>query len=88
MRAHIFIQRVSRVRAQTLVAEDGKNEKKRSSDGNLVNVGNFDTDGANVNRNDPRNANDNLGVSFSRSANPFFILLFFKRGIEGDFFRP
>ncbi len=75
MRAHIFIQRASRLKTQSLVAEDGKNEKKRSSDGNLVIVGNFDADGANVNRNDPRNVNDNLGVSFSRSANPFSILL-------------
>lgn len=39
----------------------------RESDGNLVNVGNLDDKGANVNRNDPDNRNDNLGVSFSRS---------------------
>ncbi len=39
----------------------------RESDGNLVNVGNFDDTGANVNRNNPDNRNDNLGVSFSRS---------------------
>ncbi len=39
----------------------------RTSDGNLVNVGNFDAKGTNVNRNEPRNSNDNLGVSFSRS---------------------
>ena len=39
----------------------------RTSDGNLVNVGNFDDTGANVNRNNPDNRNDNLGVSFSRS---------------------
>lgn len=32
-----------------------------------MNVGNFDADGANVNRWNPDNANDNLGVSFSRS---------------------
>ena len=39
----------------------------RDSDGNLVNVGNFDDAGANVNRNNPDNQSDNLGVSFSRS---------------------
>lgn len=39
----------------------------RESDGNLVNVGNFDDTSANVNRNNPDNRNDNLGVSFSRS---------------------
>ena len=39
----------------------------RTSDGNLVNVGNFDDAGADVNRNNPDNRNDNLGVSFSRS---------------------
>lgn len=32
-----------------------------------MNVGNADADGANVNRWTPDNANDNLGVSFSRS---------------------
>jgi len=37
----------------------------RSSDGNLVNVGNSDENGVNVDRNDPRNSNDNLGVRFS-----------------------
>lgn len=42
-------------------------KKRRSSDGSLVNVGNFDSDGVNVNRNDPRNHNDNLGVAFFRS---------------------
>ena len=39
----------------------------RDSDGNLVYVGNFDEKGANVNRNNPDNRNDILGVSFSRS---------------------
>lgn len=39
----------------------------RNSDGNFVNVGNFDADGANVNRNRPRNSNGNLGVCFSRT---------------------
>ena len=39
----------------------------RDSDGNLVNVGNADEDGVNVDRNDPRNSNDNLGARFSRS---------------------
>lgn len=39
----------------------------RDSDGNLVNLGNFDSKGANVNRRNPDNANSNLGVCFSRS---------------------
>ena len=39
-----------------------------SSDGNLVNVGNCDAKGANVNRNSPDNQNDNLGASLSRNA--------------------
>ena len=39
----------------------------RSSNGNLVNVGNCDSNGVNVDNNEPRNSNDNLGVRFSRS---------------------
>jgi len=38
----------------------------QSSDGNLVNVGNSDTDGANVNNWKPDNSNDNIGVVLSR----------------------
>lgn len=41
--------------------------KERDSDGNLVNVGNFDADGANMNRWNPDNTNDGLGVLLSRS---------------------
>ena len=37
-----------------------------SSDGNLLNFGNADANGANVNRNNPDNSNDNLGVVSSR----------------------
>ena len=36
------------------------------SDGNRVNVGNFDADGFNVNNNWDDNRNDNLGLSASR----------------------
>ena len=39
----------------------------RSSDGNLVNLGNADPDGVNVDNDNPRNSNDNLGVRLSRS---------------------
>jgi hypothetical protein len=46
----------------------------RDSDGNLVYVGNFDDTGANVNRTNPDNQNDNLGVSFSRSVTPSRLL--------------
>ena len=49
--------------------EDAK-EARLSSAGNLVNVGNFDADGANVNNDSPDNSNDNLGVSFARSLCP------------------
>src|SRR3989344_3904358 len=40
---------------------------KLSSNGNVVNVGNFDENGVNVDNDNPRNENDNLGVRFSRS---------------------
>lgn len=40
---------------------------RRDSSGKLVNVGNFDSDGVNVNSNQPDYSNDNLGVAFSRS---------------------
>lgn len=42
-------------------------KKERSSDGNLVNFGNADDNGANVNRWNPQNANDNIGFFLSRS---------------------
>jgi hypothetical protein len=38
------------------------------SDGNRVNVGNFDSDGLNVNNNWDDNRNDNLGVSSVRKS--------------------
>jgi len=43
-------------------------DNRRSSDGNFVNVGNADSDGANVNRNSHDNRNDNLGVCLSRES--------------------
>ncbi len=49
-------------------------KNRRTSDGNLVNVGNFDADGANVNNWKPDNSNSNLGVSFSRSLDPALTL--------------
>ena len=39
-----------------------KDKRRLTSDGNLVNLGNFDSNGLNVNRNRPDNWNDNLGV--------------------------
>jgi len=39
----------------------------RTSDGNLVNAGNFDGDGGNVNRWKPRNSNSNIGCAFSEA---------------------
>jgi hypothetical protein len=47
--------------------EENLQRKRLDSDGNLVNVGNSDADGANVNRNRADSSNDNLGVSLSRS---------------------
>ena len=38
-----------------------------TSAGNRVNVGNFDSDGLNVNRNHPDNSNDNLGRAAARN---------------------
>ena len=38
-----------------------------NSDGNHVNVGNFDTKGLNINNNWDDNRNDNLGVSSARN---------------------
>lgn len=61
--------------------------KRRDSDGNLVYVGKFDADGANVNRNRPDNSNDDLGVAFSRSLCPGLLAgVFFFFGIS--FFHP
>lgn len=37
----------------------------RNSDGNFVYAGNFDDDGGNVNRNEPRNSNSIIGCAFS-----------------------
>jgi len=42
------------------------NKHSFSSDGNLLNFGNADATGANVNRNKPDNSNDNLGAVSSR----------------------
>lgn len=42
------------------------------SNGNLVNFGNCDANGANVNNN-PDNSNDNLGVCLSRSLAPLIL---------------
>lgn len=46
---------------------------RRNSDGKLVNVGNFDSNGANLNDWNPDNSNDNIGVSFSRSLRPDYV---------------
>ena len=41
------------------------------SDGNRVNVGNFDSQGLNVNNNSDDNRNDNLGLSSARQSSPY-----------------
>lgn len=53
--------------AHGIVAPDGRGQEKnsRNADGKLVNLGNFDAEGANVHRWKPGNANDNLGLVFS-----------------------
>ncbi len=71
---------------------------ERDSDGNLVNAGNFDSDGVNVNRWNPDNANDNLGVLLSRSVDnrkckhtPYYTgvcLLFWRDRIHPPSMRP
>ena len=48
-----------------------KTGKFRTSDGNRVNVGNFDSNGLNVNNNWDDNRNDNIGLSAARKS--FFI---------------
>ncbi len=53
----------------SLLGWGGIKKLKRSSNGNLVNVGNFDENGVKVNNDNPRNRNDNLGACFSRSVN-------------------
>jgi hypothetical protein len=43
-------------------------ESADSSDGNRVNVGNFDSDGLNVNNWNDDNRNDNIGLSAARQS--------------------
>ncbi|HSW98191.1 MAG TPA: hypothetical protein VLF89_10275, partial [Candidatus Saccharimonadales bacterium] len=60
----------------SLVKQEGKGQRKQTQDGNLVNVGKSDAEGANVNNWNPNNTNDNLGVVFSRKfqiKKPFLI---------------
>lgn len=45
---------------------EGKEQRKQTSNGNLVNVGNTDAKGANVNNWKPENSNSNIGALFSR----------------------
>ena len=45
-------------------------DKYLDSDGNRVNVGNFDAKGLNVNNNWDDNRNDNLGLSSARQSSP------------------
>ena len=53
-------------KAELITATDGKaRRKRRNSNGNLVNVGNADSDGMNVNGNHPGNRNGNIGVALS-----------------------
>lgn len=47
--------------------EEHKRNASLEPNGNLVNVGNFKSDGVNGNRWKPDNRNDDLGVSLSRS---------------------
>src|SRR3989344_7179733 len=47
------------------------NRQHVDSDGNRVNVGNFDSDGLNVNNNWDENRNDNIGVASARKSHLF-----------------
>ena len=47
--------------------EKSKFSFRLNSDGNVANVGNFDSDGANVGSTNAENPNSNNGVSFARS---------------------
>ena len=59
---------ISRSAGQSDLAMGGAGQRGTlSSNGKLVNVGNFDRDGANVNDWNPRNSNDDIGVVLSRS---------------------
>ncbi|MFA4954352.1 MAG: hypothetical protein WC641_03515 [Patescibacteria group bacterium] len=55
----------ARTLAEPVLPEMGQ-DNRRSSDGNFANVGNADSDGANVNRNPRDNRNGNLGVCVSK----------------------
>lgn len=46
--------------------KEGKEQRKQTSDGNLVNVGKANAKGANVNNWKPENSNDDIGVVLSR----------------------
>jgi len=72
--------------------KEGKEQRKQTSDGNPVNVGNADTKGANVNNWKPENSNDNIGVVLSRKfhqkykALPFWEGFFYKIVFENNLF--
>ena len=61
------ISRIKRQQTSTSGAADGRGQHV-DSDGNRVNVGNFNADGLNVNNNWDDNRNDNIGVSASRKS--------------------
>ena len=66
--ARVFIQARHVPLAWSVADLDGKAYwEERSTDGNLVNLGNFDAKGVNGNRWTPDNRNGNLGVLLSRS---------------------
>ena len=55
------------------------NIRRLSSNGNMVNVGNFDDNGLNVDNDNPRYRNDDIGFRVSRSVSkgPMMVLLCF-----------
>jgi hypothetical protein len=54
---------------EALLIRTGLCKERRSRNGNLVNFGDADEDGANLNDWNPQNANDNIGFFLSRSVN-------------------
>ncbi len=66
----------------------------RTSNGNFVYAGNFDDDGGNVNRNEPRNSNSNIGCAFSevvskeKSQDFSFVVDFSSSSLLSDLIQP
>lgn len=65
----------SQGRKPSISGDTDGDEQQVDSDGNRVNVGNFDDNGLNVNNNWDDNRNDNIGVSSARQSIGVFLLI-------------